>query len=197
MRIVVAHDFGKLRDFAGDVIVVEPASGRAQVAHAERYPLGTSYRAQAQALCGRLGAIRQQFPAAQVALALDATGVGQAALEIVREAGAERLCSLLLAITFSGGRKVKFGRTRRELSVPKTILVDTARQQLTGRRIVLPPAHAFPAAAQLLREFNAYIARPTVRGGYRAGARREKDHDDLVSAFLIASFTLALDWAQL
>lgn len=195
MRITLAHDFGKNRDYAADVIAAKPDEGPGRVIHLERYPLGYSYRAQAAALCGRLVTLRQQVPQAKLALVVDGTGVGQAAQEFI--VNPLEYCDLFLSITFSGGNQVKRGRNRHELSVPKTLLIDTARRALATGWLVLPPATASPAAAQLLREFATYEAKATARGGYTAGARREKDHDDLVSAFLLSAFALTLDWARL
>lgn len=193
MRFALAHDFGKQRDYATDVIASRSApAAPIQVSFLVRYPLGTTYQTQAAKIAERLGKLRQTHPGAQIVFLGDATGVGQAALEFVEGSSALTHCDAYYAVTFSGGDTIKRGKRPCDVSVPKWMLVRDAQAVLGAGMLLLPPANICPDVKALEHELRYYVFKPgkAKRDRLRAEAARTTAHDDLISALLLAIFGL-------
>src|SRR5450759_4421773 len=176
-----------------DYVIVEPVfqlpTGRTTtkhpplvfaVRHAERFEARTPYATIVRRTKELIVSLDKPH------LALDTTGVGQAAVELFRAAG-------LRPDTFvvTGGDSVVKettyfrGTTYR---VPKADLVSTAQVMLqTGR---LKIARGIPLAARILRELREFRMTSPLRGGPEA-ERREGTHDELVFALAVALWLAA------
>ena len=143
--------------------------------HLERFELGTSYPDQVTAVEKRLRAV----PTGAL-LAVDATGVGRAVMDLLDRQGLRAL-----AITITGGDQVQ--SDGREFRVPKRDLVSTLLVALQSNRLRI--AKALPMAPVLLEELLNFRAKVSVSGHDSYEALRESVHDDLVLATAIACWT--------
>jgi hypothetical protein len=120
-------------------------------------------------------------------IAADATGIGQAVMEIVGSAlrakagddGWPELCPVLI----TGGQAV----TRApDLTwhAAKVQLVSVLQAQLSSRRLKI--ATGLPEAEILTEELHAFRTKITVAGNETFGTWRERDHDDLVLSVALA-----------
>ena len=140
--------------------------------HLERFELGTNYPDQVTQVEKRLRAV----PTGAL-LAVDATGVGRAVLDLLDRQGLRAL-----AITITGGDQVQ--SDAREFRVPKRDLVSTLLVALQSNRLRI--AKALPMAPVLLEELLNFKAKISVSGHDSYEAWRESVHDDLVLATAIA-----------
>ena len=90
--IVIGADLGQAQDPTA-LAVAEVHTPEIHVRHLERIPLGTPY----PKVVERIGDLVDQLPGA--ALVVDATGVGRAVLDQMRESGLEPI-----PVTITGGR---------------------------------------------------------------------------------------------
>jgi len=136
-------------------------------------------------------------------LLVDATGVGEAVVDILRDEGLDPI-----PIVFTAGNKVsmassahqdsRFGQNgqkglRRvsELRVPKQDMIHASQIVLQqGRLRILPRCGD---AGGIRRQLSAFVGRVNERGGLSAEASRDSVHDDHVAAFLMASWW----WTQM
>jgi hypothetical protein len=174
----VGLDLGKKHDPAA-VAVVERVDGVVQrlgVRHVERVPLGTPY----PRVVDRVRQIVQSAPLrGRCALAVDATGVGEPVVDLLRAA---RLGCELCAVTITGG---EYQHSRGSAwSVPKRDLI--AQVQVLLERDELRIARRMPDAGSLVRELLDMQSTTTSSGRRRLGADGYGQHDDLVIALALA-----------
>ena len=180
-------DLGQLQDFSALCVVerTAPPAGEPTYAvrHLHRWPLGTAYTTIAVDVADT--AYRPALGRPHIAA--DATGVGQAVMEIVRgeiRAKSEdgrwpALCPVLI----TGGQAVTWGPDL-TWHVAKVELVSVLQALLSSRRLKI--AADLPEAGILIEELKAFRAKITVAGNETFGAWRERDHDDMVLAVALA-----------
>jgi hypothetical protein len=151
---------------------------RFECPHLERLTLGTAYPDVVTRVAGLL-----EDPAlagAEVALVVDATGVGRPVVDMFRQAHLDPI-----AITITGGDTVTCDGAG--FRVPKRDLVGVVQVLLQSERMKF--AAGLPAIPQLVQEFLAFrvkIDPLTAHDSY--GAWREGAHDDLVLAVAVAAW---------
>lgn len=112
-------------------------------------------------------------------LAVDATGVGVAVTDMIREAG---LTFDAVTIT-SGGQEVR--HDARRYSVPKKDLISPAEIMVEQHKLKIPPTS--PDAQILISELLAFRRKQRSSGHMSfEGDPREGEHDDLVLALALA-----------
>ena len=187
---LVGLDLGQAQDYTAVAVVqlVEVLTGEKssydgtpvyvihhRVRHLERFRLGTPY----PAVVDRVQAMmRQEFLATDSELVVDATGVGTAVVDMLRERGLGPT-----AITITGGDKVSDDGDN--YRVPKRDLVSVMQVLLQSERLKV--AEGLPDAGLLVQEllnFRVKIDPLTAHDSY--GAWREGQHDDLVLATAVA-----------
>lgn len=200
-RYTVGLDLGKLQDYTALAVVEEaPASWREDLARAvavprwaddpdfavpwlQRWPLQTPYHAIAADVAGLVADLHGRVPRPEVALFVDATGVGTAVVEMLRAAPA--LAALgrrfVQAVTITAGNETS--RTGDGWHVPKKELVAAA--QVALQRGKLKVAAQLPEAATLTAELRAFEVRITASAQQTFNAR-EGQHDDLVLGVALA-----------
>lgn len=206
---VAGLDLGQSQDYSALAIVeTGPAVPDRifDVRHLQRWPLGTRYPAIVDDVAALLAAPEVR---GRVRLAIDATGVGAAVVDLFR--GPRQpprtwsgnwvtgevthaspppppppIPAPIHAITISGGSAVT--REGRNVSVPKRDLVGAVVAPLQSGRLRIAPE--LPEAATLtreLRDFRAKISLATGHDSYGVAEEwRQGQHDDLVLAVAMA-----------
>ena len=127
--------------------------------------------------------VREVLPrpalAGRCTLTMDATGVGQPVLDMLRKANLG--CSIAPVIITGGERESHAGGL---WHVPKRDLITGLRVILEKRELGLPAN--LGATRMLTRELQDFQQRATRQGGVSLGAWREGQHDDLVIAAALA-----------
>jgi hypothetical protein len=180
-------DLGQARDHSA-LAVVERAGetcpdgggrplSRYAVRHLRRWPLQTSYTAVAADLAGLVRTPPLRWPVVVV----DQTGVGRAVVDVLARS---QLAAALERVVITGGR-----RASRDVDgawrVPKRELVSCLQRLLRSRRLRVA---ALPERESLVRELLAFRVKVTAAAHETFGARRERDHDDLVLAVALATW---------
>ena len=159
------------------IVVAELAEEAEQITYRVRFlqrlPLGTSYPDVAR----RLVEIGEKLAGHDITFFVDATGVGQPVLDILRERGLENV----VAVYLTGGLKAR--RRGSDLMLPKALLVSRLQVLLQGRRIRLPKTREARALVEELQNFEIRVSRDGVD---KYGAFRTGTHDDLVVALGLA-----------
>ena len=145
--------------------------------HVERLPLGTSYPKVAAHVAGVVEALVRRG-VARPRLIVDATGVGQPVVDLLRETLGGRARDLIAA-TFTHGDRYTQDDTARTASVGKAHLVSRLQALLQTERIKLPVT---PETAILARELQDYEIKVDEDANDKYGAFRVGSHDDLVTA---------------
>lgn len=154
---------------------IETAPATFQVRHLERPPLGTSYPAVAERVRALLVELGEPCT-----VAVDATGVGRAVVDIMRELGLP-----VLPIVITGGNEVG-ALDDGTLTVPKPNLVSIVAVGLqTGRLRIAKDLRLAELLATELQDFRVRVT-PSAHAVYSA---REGRHDDLVLATALAMWT--------
>ncbi len=166
--IVIGADLGQARDPTA-LAVAEVHTPEIHVRHLERLPLGTPY----PKVVERIGDLVDKLPGA--ALVVDATGVGRAVLDQMREAGLEPV-----PVTITGGRCISFDGDH--WRVPKKALLRPLVASTEAGRLKV--AKNLPEAEVLLGELQAFQRRITERG--HDAFEGVGEHDDLVIAVALA-----------
>ncbi len=166
--IMIGADLGQARDPTA-VAVAEVHPPEIHVRHLERRPLGTPY----PKVVERIGALVDRLPGA--ALVVDATGVGRAVLDQMREAGLEPV-----PVTITGGRHISYDMTMWRVS-KQALLRPLVAAMDAGR---LKVAKGLREAEAFQRELLAFQRRITERGNNAFEGAGE--HDDLVIAAALA-----------
>ncbi len=180
MTYYVGVDLGQSNDYTAIAIgerVVPVPDGKAawdlHVRHLERFR-GVPYPDVAdrlEALLARLGDPHE--------LAVDATGVGTAVIDLLRQRG----LSLYSVVITGGDRETKSGRSHR---VPKRDLIANLQVLLQSGRLKI--AAELPDAETLRQELLSFRVKVSASGHDSYEAWREKDHDDLVLAASLCSW---------
>lgn len=139
----------------------------------ERLPLGTPYPDVAKRVAGIMARLKEY----DTRLWVDATGLGQPVVDMLRQAGAYRLIPVYLTGT---DRAVSEGGG---LRLGKAVMVSRLQVLLQSERVHLPDS---PEAAVLVQELLNYEIRITDDGHAQFGAFKVGTHDDLATALGLA-----------
>jgi len=150
------------------------------VRHVERLPLGTSFTSVVNRIKTVTEALREAPP---MAVVMDATGVGDAVVEMV--ARAEIGCRLVPVTITSGGEVTESDGW---WNVPKRELVVNLQVMLEQRKLRV--AGGMAEAATLVREMREMRVKITASGREQYAARGKGEHDDLVMAVALAAWWL-------
>lgn len=151
-----------------------------QVRHLERYPLGTNYAAVAD----RVAAIMTRLESAT--LLADATGVGTAAVDMLRERNVP-----YVGISIHGGTAIR--RTNDGYNVPKAQLVAALATALEGG--ALKVAKDIPLAGVLAGELGTFKRKQSRRGHVRFEHGSATEHDDLLMSLCLACWGVSVGFA--
>ncbi len=162
--IVIGADLGQAQDPTA-LAVAEVHNPEIHVRHLKRLPLGTPY----PKVVERIGDLVDHLPGA--ALVVDATGVGRAVLDQMRESGLEPV-----PVTITGGRFISFDGDH--WRVPKKALLRPLVATTEAGRLKV--ARDLPEAEALQVELQAFQRRITARG--HDAFQGVGEHDDLVIA---------------
>ncbi len=201
MAFYVGLDLGQSTDYTALAVIedaskVNPAGGTEKalhLRHLERYPLGRPYTEMADAVA-RL--VRDERLVTEIhapgeptvyrrppELVVDATGVGKAVVDMLRERGLR-----FKAVTITGGDKTKY--SARGASVPKRDLVSALEVPFnSGTLKVAEGLELWPALKAELLTFRRKINLKTAHDSYEHW--RASDHDDLVLAAALACWWAA------
>jgi len=145
--------------------------------HLRRLPLGMPYPEVAVQVAGVVaGLVQRGVPHPRIMV--DATGVGQPVVDILRERLGVHARDLV-ACTFTHGERYTQDDDARLASVGKAFLVSRLQALLQTSRLKLPQT---TEAEQLARELQNYEIRVDDDANDRYGAFRTGTHDDLVTA---------------
>jgi hypothetical protein len=148
------------------------------VPHLKRYALGTSYPEIVKDVAERL----QKAPA-NACLILDATGVGQAVVELIRT---HSLLSTrdanIHSVSVTGGEAE--GREGRHWRVPKLNLVGAVQVLLQSQRLKI--ASDLPDTPALVNELGSFKVKVVTSVNESFSEWRERPQDDLVFAVAVA-----------
>jgi hypothetical protein len=177
-------DLGQAADFSALVILqsADPGPPRTyQGRHLQRWTLGTSYPTIAREVAGVAEALALAWPDSTVRLAVDATGVGRAVIDLLKREPMPRV--KLTPITITAGLHVAYEEGL--WHVPKKDLVGAVQVTLQTERLKI--AAALPEARTLIQELQNFQMKITLTTGHDSyGAWREGTHDDLVLALACA-----------
>jgi hypothetical protein len=187
IEYTVGLDLGQLQDYSALCVVERTAlpDGDATYAvrHLHRWPLGTAYTT----IAADVADTAYHPSLGRPRIAADATGVGQAVMEIIGGALRAKVLdgnsTVLCPVFITGGQAV----TRApDLTwhVAKVQLVSVLQAQLSNRRLKI--ASGLPEAEILTEELHAFRTKITVAGNETFGSWRERDHDDMVLAVAMA-----------
>jgi hypothetical protein len=146
--------------------------------HLKRWPLGTSYSAIVSDLAAVMASPRLRDPI----LAIDETGVGRAVIELFRQA---EMPAYLQRIAITAAPYSKLGENgawqvpRKDLAGSVQVLLESGRLQFL----------AVPERALLVDELLAFRVKNPLVDTTTVESWRERDHDDLVLATAIASWS--------
>jgi hypothetical protein len=193
LRVQVGVDLGQRQDFTAVAVAeIEERGGTLErdehgrewrkgstihynVRHLERLPLGTSYPAVVERLVGIQKNLRER--GAFLAWFIDATGVGQPVVDLLRQAGIQ--CTPVYLT--SGDKAV---REHGELRLPKSLLVSRLQVLLQSERVHLPNTAESGALVTELLNFEIQVneaAQATF--GAKVGS-----HDDLCVALGLSTW---------
>ena len=194
-NFVLGLDLGQVRDYTAVAIaervsifegeidqnffgeVVERTRDEFHVGYLHRLSLGTPYP---QVIDFVSELVARPELRGQIVIAIDATGVGRAVVDMFIEAWREdRLGPYSpVPVTITGGEKA------RGLHVPKRDLVSRLQVLLQSYRLKI--AEGLPYTDNLVKELLAFRAKYTKTGTETFEAWRESEHDDLVLAVALA-----------
>ena len=158
------------------------------VRHLERLPLGTPYPAVAkrfaEVVYGAHDKIKDEWHWLSVAtLYVDATGVGQPVIDLLREHITDWRVSEVY-FTYGDRRNEAFEGAIQRVSLGKAYLVSRLQALLQTGRLQIPKNHR--EADALVQELLDYEIRVDENANDRYGAFRVGTHDDLVTALGLA-----------
>jgi hypothetical protein len=131
-------------------------------------------------------------------LIVDGTGVGEAAIEMIRKRGLYPVPIIFsgggeprehyagMGEVFGGSGKLAGARVLKEISVPKKDLVDAGKVMLQQGRLRIAPGRWNEEFKKQLSKFKGKVNDRTNNTKYEA--ETEQDHDDLVVCFLMGSW---------
>ncbi len=166
--IVIGADLGQAQDPTA-LAVAEVHTPEIHFRHLERLPLGTPY----PKVVERIADLVHKLPGA--ALVVDATGVGRAVLDQMRESGLEPI-----PVTITAGRFISYDGAM--WRVPKKALLRPLVASTEAGRLKV--AKGLPEAEALQAELQAFQRRITECG--HDAFQGIGEHDDLVIAVALA-----------
>jgi len=183
MSFFVGVDLGQSRDYTAVAVAekVEPGDGgeyELHVRHLERFR-DVLYPDVAKRAKGLMAALELR---GRTALAVDATGVGAAVVDMLRKSGLA-----FDAVTITGGDTESHGTTYSDWRVPKRDLIGGLQVLLQSGRLKI--ASQLEHAETLKRELLNFRVKVNISTGHDSyEAWREGDHDDLVLATSLAAW---------
>ena len=176
---VIAVDLGQAHDHTAIIGLRRSADGALECIGIERLPLGTSYPDQVRHIASLA---RSSELAGRCVVAVDATGVGVAVVDLLKPAVAP---AALYQVTITGGDTMSKDGYR--WRVPKRDLIGAAQVALQQRRVKLPKSSS--DAKTLVEELSAYQVTISASGHDTYGNDwRQAPHDDLVLALAIGVY---------
>lgn len=199
---VLGVDLGKMNDFTA-IVVAERAAVETTETR-ERYVEGMRALVPERKFDSALNVVRIERPekltpypvicrrvrdmvsalhgrGAEVSLVVDATGVGNAVVDGMRE-----LDLTVTPVVITGGHAASTDK-RGTWHVPKKDLVTRLRYVYDQKRINVPTPEKLPLVGVLLSELDAFKMRQTAKGHTTYGNDwRESPHDDIVLALALA-----------
>lgn len=216
LRAALGLDLGQVSDFSALCTAIErPQSGAeraAQLAEARavggtsvpppechydvprlvRWPLGTPYPSVVEQVARYAIDTRKRLPGALIALIIDGTGVGRGIVDMFAlDPRFRRLAIVMVAVSITGGNATTLGRRDDgidEWHVPKKELVSAAQLLLQTRRLHV--ASNLTEATTLTHELRHFKMKISTSANMQYESWREGDHDDLVLASALASWSL-------
>jgi hypothetical protein len=193
-RYVMAVDIGKLHDYTAITIIksfrLNPTTKdrRHEVIHLERMR-DLAYPEQIRRIAERYHELEQHartaHRSATVRLLVDQTGVGEAIVDAMREAGLKPI-----GVFIHGGEGHK--REGNRVRVAKKELVTSAQVAMQAKRLRISPE--MDLAPALLKELLGFKFKLSATGHMRlgndVGIERESPHDDLVLSVSMATWYL-------
>jgi hypothetical protein len=186
VSLTVGVDIGQKHDYTA-IAVVEAQwrsmgdGGRREDYHITRFlqrlPLGTAYPQIAQRVQMVIANVRAMAPSAGIQLYVDATGVGQPVVDLLRHVGV-----IVRPVFFTHGDR----RTKQQdgtISLGKAWLVSRLQALLQTGRILLPRTAEAQVLAQELLDYEIHVDE---RANDTYGAFKVGSHDDLVTALGLA-----------
>jgi hypothetical protein len=188
MKVIMGVDIGQKRD--PTALCVAEVDRRTEgdrtethfnVRHLERLPLGTPYPRVVERVAEVAGRVQDRAGAAPLVY-LDATGVGQPVVDLLRE---KMRNGQVIAVYFThGDRRIETkDRQQRQVSLGKAFLVSRLQALLQCVRLHLPRTSE---AEVLTQELLDYEIRVDEQANDRYGTFRVGTHDDLVTALGLA-----------
>lgn len=191
---ILGVDLGKRTDFSAVALLVPDGHGGYRYPSVNRLPLasgqaGTAhYRTQAGRLASATHRVLDRV--GPVTVLVDATGVGQAVIEMVREQLPDDRRVTLIPVVITGGREAthKGG----QWNVSKTALLDPLVAALEQEQVTFGD---FPDRHIVRRELLAFKVKPSSveAGPDRLEAEKQGDHDDTVVACALAMYAARRD----
>ncbi len=191
VRFLVGLDVGQVNDPTA-LVVLDRTAGGYDLRHLERL-LGQPYPKVVSHVAGLMNRLDTTFPRSRIEitdglykeepvalLAVDATGVGKAVVDMLREAD---MPVRLIPVTVTSGHDVN-GDARTGFRVPKRDLVGCAQVLLQSRRLRI--ARELPLADTLVQELSTFKVKITAAANETFEAWHESQHDDLVFALALA-----------
>jgi hypothetical protein len=183
----IGLDLGQARDHSALAVVERVAEPRPDgggrplsryaVRHLRRWPLHTSYAA----VAADLAALVRAPPLCGPVVVVDQTGVGLAVVDVLARS---RLAAALERVVITGGRRTARGACG-AWHVPKRELVFCLQRLVRSGRLRVA---ALPESQPLIEEMLAFRVKVTAAAHETFGARRGRDHDDLVLAVALATW---------
>jgi len=184
-RFTIGVDLGQANDFTAVVVVESQWLGEfkpeleCRIRHLDRWR-GISY----VEVVDRLAELRAMPGLQDAALVTDATGVGVAVIDMLRDANLRPV-----PVSITAGENAHQDEESGYWRVPKKDLVSVIQSLLHRRRLKV--ARNLRLAETLLEELSAFEIRVTTAGNVQYGTWREGTHDDLVLAVSLAAW-----WAR-
>jgi hypothetical protein len=211
---ILSVDFGQVQDYSAIVLAEihgQPPAHSVDLREATRLPLGTSYPDVVEAVCQRYAAIGRYLqertrswthPGEWVgyrALVVDVTGVGRPPYDMLGarlraepppapgpSSSIFRLSRSPVPITFVGGTGFSRAPDGPGYHVSKVDLVSALAILFQSKPPRIRIGEALPQLGALLQEFLRFRQKIRLQGPDTYEAWRERDHDDLAFATMMA-----------
>jgi hypothetical protein len=181
MPWIAGLDLAQASDRSALVMVEMPKIEKPRtylVRHLERFQLGTPY----PQVVERLRTLLNRKELMNCRLAVDMTGVGRPVVDLLKQAGLE---ARIWPISITSGKAVtvdgySYCVPKRDLVGVLQVLLQTGRLKISGK---------LSEGAQLIRELTDFRAKFTQSANEVFGPEKASQHDDLVLALALATWT--------
>lgn len=178
-ELTIGVDLGKTNDYTAICVLETERDGKTAMHHArhlERFRIGLPYPRQVERIVALRDAVAKL---GTPRLVVDQTGVGQAVVDMLRDAGLR-----LTAVTITGGDSLTRGPGG-DVRIPKRDLISSLQVAVQNGQLKVSAAN--PLAGALEEEMLAFRVSINDRGHDSYGNdSRESGHDDLVLALALA-----------